>query len=131
MCAQEQPSTCGRSGLCDGAGACQRYAVGTICAAASCIGDSFTAAATCDGLGVCRVPASVSCAPYGCNTTAGRCNRGCPSGDAICLPGYYCAGDESCFPQKDPGGVCSSHHECKSNLCAGGTCCGAGCAAGS
>jgi hypothetical protein len=129
---QEAVTTCGRTGRCDGAGGCQRYPVGSLCAGASCVGDSFFPAATCDGLGICSVPPSISCAPYGCNASGTTCNRGCPAGDAICLPGYYCAGDESCFPQKDPGVACGSNHECKSGYCAGGVCCGAatGCAPG-
>jgi hypothetical protein len=122
ICAPEAVTTCGRSGKCDGAGACQRYPTGTICAVSSCVGDTFTAAATCDFQGICRAPPSVSCAPYGCHASAGRCNAGCPSGDAICAAGYYCAGDESCFPKKDAGVACGSHHECQSRSCVDGAC---------
>jgi hypothetical protein len=35
-CPDETAATCGRDGVCDGAGACRKYAQGTICAAPSC-----------------------------------------------------------------------------------------------
>jgi hypothetical protein len=127
-CPTDAVTTCGRTGLCDGTGACQRYPVGTTCGSASCVGDTFTPAAACDGLGMCRTPASANCAPYGCNTAARRCNAGCPAGDTICAAGAYCTGDESCYPRKDPGVACGSNHECKSLYCVDGACCGADCA---
>ena len=127
VCVSEGTITCGATGLCDGAGACQRYPVGTVCGTPRCVESTFTPAPTCDGLGKCVTPSGASCAPYGCNTSASACNRGCPSGDAICDVGFYCAGDESCFPRKDPGAACGSNHECKSGYCVDGACCGAAC----
>ena len=100
---------------------------GHVCGEQTCVGDTFTPVATCDGQGSCRTPPGVSCAPFGCHASAGRCNSGCPAGDSICPEGCYCAGDESCFPRKDPGVACGSNHECKSGFCVGGACCGAGC----
>jgi hypothetical protein len=126
-CAQQAPSTCGLTGKCDGSGACQRYPSGTVCAAATCVSNTLTPAAACDGQGTCRVPASVSCAPNGCHPTAGRCYAGCPDGDLICIAGSYCTGDESCYPKKDPGVACGTNHECKSGYCVDGACCGANC----
>jgi len=127
VCASEGTITCGATGMCDGTGACQRYPVGTICGTPSCVGNAFTPAPTCDGLGTCVTPSSVNCAPYGCNTSAARCNRGCPSGDAICDVGSYCTGDEICMLRKDPGTACGSNHECKSGYCVDGACCGSAC----
>jgi len=127
-CPQESPATCGRTGKCDGSGGCTRWPAGTLCASATCAGDTLTPAATCDAVGMCSTPAAVSCAPFGCNMLAGVCNRGCPAGDSICPAGAYCDGDESCFPQKDAGVACKSNHECKSGFCVDGACCGTACA---
>jgi hypothetical protein len=121
-CVAESPATCGRTGTCDGVGGCLRYPAGTACAAATCAGDTWTPAATCDGQGSCLAPATVSCAPLGCNTAQGRCNAGCLAGDTICPAGAYCAGDESCFPRKDVGLACAGDHECKSGHCADDVC---------
>jgi len=122
FCAQEAPTTCGRSGRCDGAGGCQLYPAGAPCSAPSCSENTFTGRGGCDGQGICLVPESVSCAPLGCNVLLARCNRGCPSGDAICPPGYYCDGDESCFAQQDPGAPCGSNHQCKTGTCVSNVC---------
>ena len=128
ICVSDTVSSCGRNGLCDGAGGCQRYAVGTICSAPTCIADLLTPASTCDGTGTCTAPTSVSCAPYGCAGSGTRCSGGCPSGDAICLPGSFCAGDEQCFPKKQNGGPCAGNHECVSGACVSGVCCDSACA---
>src|SRR5262245_15258041 len=52
-CADEGAASCGRDGTCDGTGACRRYASGTVCAAASCSGATWTPARTCNGSGTC------------------------------------------------------------------------------
>ncbi len=101
QCADAGATTCGLNGFCNGSGACQKYAAGTGCAAATCTGSTFTPAASCDGNGTCAKPTSSSCAPYVCGTgackttcatnadcvspnvcTAGTCAAGCP--------GVYC-----------------------------------------
>jgi hypothetical protein len=106
QCADAGSTTCGTNGFCDGSGACQKYAAGTACGAASCTGSTFTPATTCDGAGTCTPPTTTSCAPYVCGTaackttcastadcvspnvcTAGVCGGGCP--------GVYCDNFES------------------------------------
>jgi hypothetical protein len=89
-CKMVAASTCGQTGFCDGASACQRYASGTQCAAATCTGNTLTPAATCNGTGTCNTPATVNCSPYVCGT--GACKTTCAS-NADCLgPNFVCLG---------------------------------------
>jgi hypothetical protein len=106
QCNDAGSTTCGTNGSCNGSGACQKYAAGTACAAATCAGSTLTAATACDGNGTCATPTTSSCAPYVCGTaackttcagntdcvspnvcTAGVCAAGCP--------GVYCDNFES------------------------------------
>ena len=106
QCADAGGTTCGTNGVCNGSGACQKYASGTSCAAAACTGSTLTPAASCDGSGTCATPATTSCAPYVCGT--GACKTTCAT-DADCVspntctvgicaagcPGVYCDNFES------------------------------------
>ena len=116
ICVDQGATTCGTDGRCDGAGACLSYRLGTWCSAATCVGDQFTTEGTSSGHGAC-VTTVMSCAPFGCRTDVPRCHSNCPGGDAICMPGAYCSGDEVCTPQKPGGTPCASDHECRSNVC--------------
>ena len=127
QCAVQAASTCGTTGLCDGAGGCRHYPATTICAAGSCTNGIGTGSGACDGNGSCIPGAAVSCL-FGCNEIAGRCNAGCPSGDAICADGSYCSGDEQCQPRKASGRPCAGDHECVSAFCAQTVCCNTACA---
>ena len=49
VCVAMSPATCGLDGTCDGSGACRKWAVGSICAAATCSGDVFTPPSVCNG----------------------------------------------------------------------------------
>jgi len=92
--------TCGATGMCDGAGACQYIAKGTACGS-TCAGGSQTLK-TCDGKGTCAAGTPTSCAPFAC------------------------AGD-TCGTRKTPGFTCSSTSECDSGFCADGRCCNRAC----
>src|SRR5262249_17720721 len=52
-CPDDGASSCMRNGVCDGVGACQRYASGTACGATTCASGTQTGYA-CNGSGVCQ-----------------------------------------------------------------------------
>jgi len=117
ICHDEGVVSCGRTGLCDGFGGCLVYAAGTVCAPPTCAGGVLSLPRTCSGQGTCQPAVTLSCAPYGCSPSGARCSSGCPGGDAICVAGAYCSGDEMCLPRKAGGLPCAGDHECVSGLC--------------
>jgi hypothetical protein len=122
QCAVEGAATCGKTGLCDGAGACQLYAAGTQCAPPTCPTGSAmpmaTLARTCDGNGTCRPATTQSCGAYACNGTT--CNGAC-GGDGDCAPGNVC--NAGACGLKRLGQLCTVGTECDSAHCADGVCC--------
>ncbi len=91
-CPRESESTCGMTGLCDGAGECEFYGAEIQCADAVCSLGMYTPAATCDGAGQCGMGDEVDCAPYsGC--TLDGCIDSCTS-DEDCVSGYECQASE-------------------------------------
>jgi hypothetical protein len=124
MCQDGGAAACGDNGKCDGKGACQKYAAGTVCQAARCdAGDNAeTPAGTCQN-GRCSVPGSRSCAPHkGCSGS--RCATSCGS-DSQCTSGNVCVmGD--CGKRPD-GASCNSGGQCASGQCAQGRCCATAC----
>jgi hypothetical protein len=81
-CAAEPASTCGTTGTCDGQGACEVHAMGTVCAPRSCAGSTLTEASECDGDGTCVVG------------TASPCGSGevCDADGVACVPGTAATG---------------------------------------
>jgi hypothetical protein len=86
-CPAEAPSTCGRSGACDGAGACTLHAAGTQCRPQTCAAGVETAANLCDGAGKCNAGAVRACPMIEC--MADTCAVGCQS-SAVCGTGRQC-----------------------------------------
>jgi len=127
ICRNDMTSTCGQTGLCDGAGNCDSYAQGTVCAPSSCSDGFLTQVSVCDSKGICTSGPKLSCGPFGCAPNGSTCSRGCPNGDAICAAGAYCTGDEQCTAKKTSGGPCAGDHECLSGVCASGVCCDSAC----
>ncbi len=122
-CAQDLPSTCGKTGNCDGAGACALYSAQTACGATVCVGSSVKGK-VCDGLGLCVTEANgIPCAPYLC--TAGACTSPCGT-DTDCVNGNYCEGGV-CKPKAANGAGCSTATSCQSGFCADGVCCDSSC----
>jgi hypothetical protein len=126
-CKDQGAGSCGTNGACDGAGACQKYAAGTVCAASSCAaGLSIqTNARTCDGKGVCQAATTTKCSPFACNGTT-SCNTAC-KGDADCLSPNICDPKSSlCGNKKRQGQACGATADCLTGLgCVDGVCCGA------
>jgi hypothetical protein len=98
VCTDQTAATCGTNGLCDGAGHCATYPVGTACAAATCQASApiLNAAATCDTAHHCTPATTTSCSPYACASAA--CNTGC-SVSTDCATGYACVAN----PDGGPG----------------------------
>ncbi|MGZ3420039.1 MAG: Kelch repeat-containing protein [Polyangiales bacterium] len=72
---------------------CSAFVNGTgkECAKSHCDGDTFTSAATCDGMGTCAAAAPTKCAPYRCDDV------GCFSS---CVKNEQCTGGNGCIDGK-------------------------------
>jgi hypothetical protein len=119
-CAMETASSCGRTGKCDGAGACQLYSAGTVCTPRTCTASLETGTATCNGSGACAAGPTRSCGVYACNGDA--CATSCTA-DAQCAAGYFCGGRNICRVREADGAACAEGRECLSGLCVLGRCC--------
>lgn len=123
-CATDDPSTCGKTGVCSATGTCALYAKGAACGGVSC--DAGTAKGrTCDGLGTCIVDTKgTACAPGTCSTTAG-CTFACTT-DAKCDAAGFCDSG-TCVPRSPAGRTCTANNQCASGFCVDGVCCGTAC----
>jgi hypothetical protein len=124
QCVATGAAGCGLNGLCDGTGKCQLYAVGTQCAAATCVNDTLTPMQTCDGAGTCKSVTSTLCDPYACGTN-GACKTTC-STSTDCTSPASCTGT-SCG-KLAIGQPCTAAAMCNSGFCAQGVCCNNACA---
>ena len=122
-CTPESANSCGRDGMCDGIGACRRWAAGTSCGTESCTGTTYTPARTCDGAGTCPAATTTSCGAYACGATT--CRTTCASNND-CAPGGACIGTV-CVAPKANGAVCVAGSECASGSCVDGVCCETAC----
>jgi hypothetical protein len=114
---------CGPDGLCDGLGACRKFApTTTSCGPTSCL-DATVTSLFCDGLGACS-PGTTSCGPYLCADSA-TCASSCAT-DAACGTGFYCAAP-SCAAKKPQGAACTASDECAAGPCVDGFCCDGAC----
>jgi hypothetical protein len=119
QCPDEGVASCGRDGVCDGAGACRKYAVGSICSAGSCTGSTMTLASRCTADGTCPAPMMQPCDPFICGAN-GVCQTVCSKNEECTTPNTCIA--TSCG-KKPLGGACTAADECLSGLCEQGTCC--------
>jgi hypothetical protein len=125
-CPDQGPASCGTDGSCDGAGACRKYASGTVCVGQTCQnGSTLNKTHTCNGSGTCitPTPATQGCAPYVCASNA--CGTTCAI-DAQCASGDYCLGGV-CVAQLAPGSACSATNQCLSGFCVDSVCCSTAC----
>jgi hypothetical protein len=125
-CADQDPSTCGTNGLCDGSSPnCPLYAAGTQCSASTCLGGaSADPADVCDGLGTCVAVGPEAC-PMGYACVSGACRTTCTD-DTDCASGYRCDVASSTCRTND-GATCTSPSDCGSGRCVDGVCCDAAC----
>lgn len=125
-CMQQAASSCGQTGMCDGAAACQLYAQGTSCGTSTCQGTTVTGQ-ICNGMGQCVMDSmGQNCAPYVCS--GGACKNPCANSNE-CIGGYVCNAG-ACQPVGSPGTPCMMANECGSGFCVDGVCCDAACNGG-
>ncbi len=123
-CAATTVTSCGKTGDCDGSGACRLYPSGTACGTTSCTGNSVDGP-VCNGAGVCQDPASlVPCAPYVCSGDA--CRTPCASDDDCFATSDICD-NGICRPKRARGQACDGAAECASGFCSEGVCCNTAC----
>lgn len=122
-CSMQASTSCGQTGSCDGAGACQLYAQGTSCGTSVCQG-SVVKGQICNGAGQC-VQDSVGqdCAPYVCS--GGACKNPCANSNE-CLMGYVCLAG-ACQLAGSAGTPCAGAAECATGFCVDSVCCDAAC----
>jgi Dickkopf N-terminal cysteine-rich region len=120
-CNLQDVSSCGRDGLCDGAGMCELWPAGTACVAGSCAAGRATPPSRCSGAGACVPAATVDCDPYVCRPDGTACFDSCTD-STQCLAPNPCNTSGSCGP-KSLGGSCANGTDCKSGNCADGVCC--------
>jgi MYXO-CTERM domain-containing protein len=122
-CSAQAPGTCGRTGACDGSGACQLHAAGVSCGTSTC--DANTAKGQiCDGEGACITSTTgVDCSPYAC--ASGACRNPC-AGPSDCQNGFVCVSG-TCRQPGSEGTPCGDGSECVTGHCADGVCCDSAC----
>jgi hypothetical protein len=125
-CPAAPAQSCGNTGQCDGAGACQLYGMDTVCGVRTCSAGSERAVPVCSGQGTCPTGTPRACAPYGCQGDG--CGTSCTI-DGDCATGNYCVGQQ-CLPRKIVGSDCAANRDCDSNICADGICCRTNCGVG-
>jgi hypothetical protein len=125
--------SCGGTGPCAGSctavsrTACTFPDRQTSCRTQSCSGTMLTAAAVCDGAGLCPTPAIGAC-PGGltCDATGTACRSTCRiDGDCV-APTLYCQAG-ACTAARPNASACVSGGDCQSGICADGRCCDLAC----
>jgi hypothetical protein len=115
--------TCG--GVCNGTvgAACTYPSAAVTCGAPSCSNGIAQPTPTCNGVGACIMPPTVSCAPYPCaqNVCAGGCSDSNP-----CSGENYCAAGK-CVPKLARGSACARADQCTDGQCTDGVCCDRAC----
>ncbi len=93
---QNDPTTCGLNGLCNGSGGCQHYSTSTMCGSPTCAaGTSEVTALFCDGAGSCNTTGNLqSCNPLMCDGTS-SCLLSCAQ-DSDCVSGSCDTGTGIC-----------------------------------
>jgi hypothetical protein len=129
LCVDENRASCGRNGLCDGAGGCQKYPVGTVCYDSSCFsGTEVTLPSRCNADGVCEAGPRQGCAPYAC--MGGKCLSSCTSNDH-CSRMSLCDANGTCQGDKALGAACAGDADCgTAGKCRQGVCCATECDGG-
>ncbi|MBI5542723.1 MAG: hypothetical protein HY901_02465, partial [Deltaproteobacteria bacterium] len=126
-CEAEPASSCGQTGLCNGAGACASHGTSTVCVPASCAAATAQPERSCDGAGTCVEKAPVSCGLLACNSAGTACLVTCAQDLDCTRLGDYCRGTE-CTPKLVAGTSCIEARECSSGNCVDQRCCATACA---
>jgi hypothetical protein len=123
LCDEDDATTCGQDGKCDGRGSCRRYGLGSLCGPGTCNAGQLAQPPTCDGAGHCNAgAATASCGAYVCSGSA--CATTCMT--LGCATGATCNFDQ-CNAKIGLGGSCNQGSDCGSGFCAKGVCCANDC----
>jgi hypothetical protein len=99
VCKDAGITTCGKDGMCNGAGGCELYPNGTTCAAGSCKNSTLHPAHLCDGKGMCITPSDVDCGNYKCDPVKTACYTSCSIAALQCTMRRSCD-NGVCTPQQ-------------------------------
>jgi hypothetical protein len=129
-CELDAMNLCGRTGMCNGAGACALSPAGLACGETKCMGSSLTPRPRCNGTGKCE-PRDVEPCPGGLRcASATTCKVACAA-DADCVMGQVCNLSEGrCVPGLALGAACDATAAgggCGSGFCVDGVCCESAC----
>ncbi len=124
-CGSANPSTCGQTGSCDGASACELHPAMTPCAAPTCNAGTAAAVDLCDGSGSCVDGGTASCGFFSCNVAGTGCNTTCTT-DPECAGNAYCDAGV-CVAKLTDGASCIASNQCANGNCVDGTCCNTAC----
>jgi hypothetical protein len=124
VCPKADVSTCGLDGTCNGAGACRKHALGSVCKPGACADASIAGVYVCDGGGRCKPGPTTVCAPYDCDPSTSKCVTSCKA-DGDCATGVKCVAG-SCG-KKPRAASCAKNDDCASGFCADGVCCNVAC----
>jgi hypothetical protein len=98
-------------------------AVGRLCGQlAICVVGLFTAADTCNALGICQPGATTACAPFICDAAGTACTTQCGTDDD-CDDAAFCDVDNVCAFKRGRSAGCSDQRQCDSGYCSDGVCC--------
>ena len=119
-CADNGAASCGTDGRCDGVGGCHRYAIGTACTAATCVGSTRPTPA--------RATAPAPASPERSSPALPTCAARPASASTSCATSADCIAPAQCLAgscgQKPQGAPCATASECGSGFCTDGVCCG-------
>jgi hypothetical protein len=129
-CELDGTNLCGRTGMCNGAGACAVAAANLACGETKCTGSSLTPRPRCNGMGTCEARPAEPC-PGGLRcASATTCKVACAA-DADCVTGQVCNTTEGrCQPGLALGAACDAMGAsggCASGFCVDGVCCESAC----
>jgi hypothetical protein len=93
------------------------------------VGNQYTAAASCDGVGACPAQVTTTCAGgFVCGATT--CKTSCAADSDCAAVGDYClnpGASGTCVARRSAGAVCTANNQCAGGNCAGGVCCSSAC----
>jgi hypothetical protein len=126
----EDGTPCGRTGACNGNGACAVAAADVVCGDSACTGNVLTPAPRCNGAGSCEAKADTVCPANRRCENATTCKTTC-TGDGDCVTGSSCdTSTGRCGDLIPLGGACDPSNQgadCVSGHCVDGFCCDRAC----
>jgi PA14 domain len=127
QCTDEGAASCHQNGVCDGAGACENYTLGTTCKPGLCNLGQLTPVGRCDETHTCVQPAAHTCRPFQCSAVDFVCLTACTTNDECASPTRCVNGTCGARPIGSP---CDLPSDCDSTFCEDHVCCATQCEGG-